>query len=157
MQNYKCNRQQRSSMHDPFRDWTDVITRVPQDSILGPLLFNIFLSDIFMFISKRNLCNYADGNTLYSTGKNLNQIKRNLEMDFMILYQWFHKNHMTLNRGKYRYLVIRGKDLPHEIMLNDNEITSSNEEKTIRYPSRHKPNFQSHTGLLFRPKNKAKK
>ena len=80
-------------------DSTEVITGVPQGSILGPLLFNIFLNDIFMFISKCNLCNYADDKTLYSTGKDLNRIRRNLEMDFMMLHQWFHLNHMTLNPG----------------------------------------------------------
>ena len=59
-----------------------------------------------MFISKYNLCNYADENTLYSTVKNLNRIRRNLEIDFMILHQWFHENHMTLNQGKCHYMVI---------------------------------------------------
>ena len=39
-----------------------------------------------MFILKCNLCNYADNNTLYYTGKDLNQIRKNLEMDFIILH-----------------------------------------------------------------------
>ena len=51
MQNYLCNRQQRISINGPFSDWTEVITGVPQGSTLGSLLFNIFLNDIFMFIS----------------------------------------------------------------------------------------------------------
>ena len=106
MQNYLCNRQQRISINGSFSDWTEVITGVPQGSILGPLLFNIFLNDIFMFISKCNLCNYANGNTLYSTGKDLNRTRKNLEMEFMILHQWFNENHMALNPGKYRYMVI---------------------------------------------------
>ena len=60
--------QQIISINGSFSDWNDVITEVPQGSILGSLLFNIFLNDIFMFISKSNLCNYADdNNTLYST------------------------------------------------------------------------------------------
>ena len=81
-----------------FSNWTEVITGVPQGSILGPLLFNIFLNDIFMFISKCSLCNYADDNTLYSTGKNLNRIRRNLEMEFMILHQWFRESHDIKSR-----------------------------------------------------------
>ena len=46
----------------------EVITRVPQGSILGPL-FNIFLNDIFLPISKSRLCKYVDDNTLYKSGK----------------------------------------------------------------------------------------
>ena len=82
MQNYLCNRQQRISINASFSDWTEVITGVPKGSILGPLLFNIFLNDIFMFISKCNLSIYADDNALYSTGKELNWIRRKLEMEF---------------------------------------------------------------------------
>ena len=84
-----------------------------------------------MFISKCNLCNYADDNTLYSTGKYLNRIRRNLEMEFMIVHQWFHENHMTLNPGKGHYMVIDSRDLSHEIMLNNNKITRFNEEKLL--------------------------
>ena len=64
MQNYLCNRQQRISINGSFSNWTEVITVVSQGSILGPLLFNVFLNYIFMFISKCNLCNYADDNCI---------------------------------------------------------------------------------------------
>ena len=103
-----------------------------------------------MFISKCSLCNYADDNTLYSTGRNLNRIRRNLEMEFMILHQWFHENHMTLNPGKCHYMVIGSRDLSHEIMLNNNKITSSNEEKLLGIFLDSKLNFESHIGSLCR-------
>ena len=80
MQNYLCNRQQRTSINGSFSNWTEVITVVSQGSILGPLLFNVLLNYIFMFISKCNLCNYADDKTLYSTGKDLNRITGNLKI-----------------------------------------------------------------------------
>ena len=144
MQNYLCNRQQRVSTNGSF------ITRVPQGSILGSLLFNIFLNDIFMLISKCNLCNYADDNTLYSTGKKLNWIRRTLEMEFMILHQWFDENHMTLNSGKCHYMVIGSRDLSHENMLNNIKITCSNEERLLSIFLDSKLNFESHIGSLCR-------
>ena len=131
IQNYLCNKQQKISTNSSFTVWTEVIIGVPQGSILGPLLFDIFLSDIYMFISKYNLCNYADDNILYFTGKDVNRIRRNLETDFMVLHQWFHENHMTLNPGKCHYMVIGSRDLTRQIMLNNNKFTSSNMEKLV--------------------------
>ena len=55
MQNYLCSRQQKICINASFSDWTEVITGVRQGSTLGPLLFNMFSNDIFMFISKCNL------------------------------------------------------------------------------------------------------
>ena len=75
LQGYLCNRFQRSITNGSFSSWNEVITGVPQGSILGPLLFKIFLSDIFLFILKCQLSNYADDNTLYKSGKNMQKIK----------------------------------------------------------------------------------
>ena len=71
MQNCLCKRQQRISINGSFSDLNKVITGVSQGSILGPLLFNGFLNDIFILISKCSRCNYVNGNTLYCTGKDL--------------------------------------------------------------------------------------
>ena len=106
LQSYLCKTFQRSIINGSFGSCNEVITGVPQGSIRGPLLFNIFLNDIFLFISKCQLCNYAGDNTLYKSGKNMQKIKNNLEMDFMILHKWFHENHMVLNPGKCHYIVI---------------------------------------------------
>ena len=52
LQSSFCKRFQRSIIDGSFSSWNEVITEVLQGSILGPLLFNIFLNDIFLFISK---------------------------------------------------------------------------------------------------------
>ena len=55
--------------------------------------------------------------TPYKSGKNMRKIKNDLEMDFMILYKWFHESHMVLNLGKCHYIVIGDDDPSHKIIL----------------------------------------
>ena len=82
---YLCNRFQRTSVNASVSDWKEIKTRIPQGSILGPLLLNIFLNDIFYFINNDNLCNYADDNTLSFVGKKLNMVKKTLKTNFLIM------------------------------------------------------------------------
>ena len=89
MQTYLCNRFQKISVNASHSDWKEIETGVPLGSILGPFLFNTFC-----FINNGNLCNYVDDETLYSTGKNLNMVKKNPKINFLIMQKWFYKNHV---------------------------------------------------------------
>ena len=65
---------------------------VLQGSILSPLLFNIFLNDIFFFLKDANLGNYADDSTLHADNKNLEPVICNLRQEFSILSNWFYES-----------------------------------------------------------------
>ena len=64
LSSYLTNRKQRVRIGTFYSSWCDILAGVPQGSILGPLLFNIFTSDLFLFIGV-DIANYADDNTLY--------------------------------------------------------------------------------------------
>ena len=61
-------RRQRVQINNKFSSLKEVIAGVPQGSIDGPLLFNLFINDLFLFICFSTLNNYADDNNLFATG-----------------------------------------------------------------------------------------
>ncbi len=61
---YLSNREQRVKVNGTFSSWETLENGVPQGSILGPLLFNIFINDIFYAVKDGSLCNFADDNTI---------------------------------------------------------------------------------------------
>ena len=59
-------RKQRTKVAFAFSKWSKIRQGIPQGSILGLNLFNMFINDIFMIIEQSAICNFADDNTLYS-------------------------------------------------------------------------------------------
>ena len=63
---YLTFRKQRTKVCSAYSKWARIKQGIPQGSILGLNLFNIFINDIFMIIEQSAICNFADDNTLYS-------------------------------------------------------------------------------------------
>ena len=62
---YFSNRKQRIKTGSVISEWRDILTGIPQCSILGPLIFKIFTNNLMMFIEKTGIFNFANDNTLY--------------------------------------------------------------------------------------------
>ena len=69
------------------------------------LPFNIFLSDIYLYIENSDLCNKTDDSTLYASGKSLPIIIENLKADFLRISKWFHEIFVLPNSDKCHFMV----------------------------------------------------
>ena len=150
IRSYLPNRQQRVRVNSNFSTWENIIAGVPQGSISGPLLFNIFINDLFLFISNSYLSNYADDNTLCALGYNLEETKNTLRFDFELVSKWFEENYMVLNADKCHFMCL-GKDTENETFIFNNFIfNNSNEEKILGITIDNKLTFKGHINILCR-------
>ena len=128
--NYLSNRKQRTKVNSSYSDWYDIIRGVPQGSILGPLLFNLFINDLFLFLERTNICNFADDNTIYRCDSVLEIILEDLQHDMKILLNWFKINSMKPNPKKFQFMILgKGSRLP--VILNINNIKIRESQKVI--------------------------
>ena len=103
---YLTRRKQRVKIGSSFTSWCHINTGVPRGSILGPLFFIIFISDLFFSIQKPEMCNFADDNTLFCGEKNLDLVFINLNSDLSNVMDWFKINSLRANPGKFQFMVL---------------------------------------------------
>ena len=146
---YLTNRQQRVKVNGSFSSWKNVTRGVPQGSVLGPLLFNIYINDLLLFIQNVDVCNYADDTTIYTCDKNLRNITHRLEHDCSVALKWFSDNFMKLNADKCHLLVLgQSSDDSVTVRIGNSEVVSSSEEKLLGVQIDNKLSFGNHVSKL---------
>ena len=113
IKNYLSNRWQRTKVNLSFSSWSELILGVPQGSVLGPLLFNIYINGLFYLTELTDVCNYVDDTTFHACDSNLDDLIRKLEYDSIRAIGWFENNYMKLDQDKCQFLLSGHK---HEVM-----------------------------------------
>ena len=116
-----------------------------QGSTLGPLLFNIYISDTFYDIDYCNITSYDDDNT-YTSDFNLREVIQKLELITNNLFEWFKNNHMKANADKCHLLVTRDTDVTAKI--GEFDVKNSREEKLLGVKIDSKLSFENHVSSL---------
>ena len=132
---YLSHRKQRVKIGNARSSWADLRKGVPQGSILGPLLFNIFINDLFLFIENCSLYYYADGNTVSFSAPSLSDVVSNLQVDCNHAIDWFTTNGIKANPNKFQFMILSSSSLaPVELVLDGNTCKTSQEcVKVLEY------------------------
>ena len=105
IQDYLQNRKQRTQIGSSQSSWQYITSGVPQGSILGPLLLNIFLCDLFHEYQNNYFANYADDTAPYIVGDNTTEVLTDLSSLAQKLFACFAKNKMKVIHDKYHLLL----------------------------------------------------
>ena len=139
---YLTGRKQRVKINSRFSSYLNIFQGVPQGSILGLLLFNLFLCDLFLFVEEVDIMSYADDNFPYVCSENVEVTLQKLEEVGKVLFEWFSNNFLKANADKC-YLILT-MDEPFLINIDNEVIKNSNNKKVLGINLNNRIGFDTH-------------
>ena len=140
------DRKQRTRVNNLYSTWFKILFGVPQGSILGPLLFNIFFADLLFILNKIDITSYADDNMPYTSSNDVNGLIRNLEEASKELLKGFDDSLMKGNPDKCHLLVSTNDNFA--VKIGNFKKENINREKLLGIPFDNKLSFDYHLSKI---------
>ena len=131
-----------------FSNWHETNLGVPQGSVLGPLLFNIYINDMLYLMEDAEVCNYADDTTIYVVCDKIDDVVRRLEDGVAAILNWFPNNYMKLNEEKCHAMVFGGIHDDIRVKIGTSVIKETKEQMLLGINIDNKLTFKSHVETL---------
>ena len=144
MRSYLTGRKQRVKIGNGTSDWTDILKGVPQGSILGPILLHIFLNDMFKFIRKAELVNYADDNTINAIESSQQLVVQTLQIESKAAIDWFTLNEMLANPHKFQAIFLASADMEFKFEIDDITLIAEDYVKLLGVNLDKNLNYDTH-------------
>lgn len=131
LKNWLKNRRQFVKINDRTSDYGSSTYAVPQGSNLGPLIFILFINDIFELKLNGTLIMFADDAALvYENANSTNEMYKQMQEDLNKINEYMYNNSLTVNEDKTVFMIFREKKNNHTLNINGKQIKNV---KTIKY------------------------
>jgi len=130
---YLKNRKQFVSLNGVESDMNTVTCGVPQGSVLGPILFLLYINDLPNISNKLKIFLFADDTNIYLESDDLKSLETDMNNELIVLYDWLCVNRLSLNISKTNYVIFRAPNklkFPIAIKINNTDIE---EKDFIKY------------------------
>jgi hypothetical protein len=133
---YLSNRTQQVKFNNQWSECIKTEYGVPQGSVLGPLLFTIYINDIVEYCPEEcSIKMFADDTLVYVSGEGSEELERKMNRVFNIVKEWMSVNKLRMNASKTKYMIVRSvrKELRGNIMLKCNDGIELERVEKMKY------------------------
>ena len=153
--NYLSGRQQRVMVNGAYSDWAPVSRGVPQGSILGPLLFLVFMNDLPTVVTSCTINLYANDTTIYYANQDPDCVTHAINDDLQLIATWIVSNKLTMNVSKTQMMVLsrraaRSRAEQIKVQVNGTTIPRQESVKYLGVTIDHDLSWKSHVGAVRR-------
>ena len=107
LNSYLSQRKQTLTINNSKSKQGDITCGVPQGSVLGPLLFLIYINDMNVAVKSSIIHHFADDTNLLGSDKKLKSLKKKINKDLEYLFDWLCANRLSLNTKKTEFILFR--------------------------------------------------